>query len=152
MILDNRASLARSEEITGSVGRAQVGDVINQEKTPITGASPEYGPLAGLCLVVRLGAAVASAEGGASVAFEVITGDVVTLDGGDEDILIATGPIPEAQLGAGAVVLAVELARSRRFIGLFRTVTGEMVTQGRVDAFFTPDASQWKAYAAPGQA
>lgn len=143
MIMDERTEFADATALnTGGAGSYLVGDVYD------TGGDG-WNIADGLYLVIIV-ATTATSGGSATGQFHLCSDAqaAIAVDG-SATYHFSTDAIPVATLAAGYRVCAVRLPHGEyeRYVGIVQTTATAAFTAGAIDAFLTPDVSQWKAFA-----
>lgn len=145
MILDERTEFGDALALnTGAAGTYLIGDVID------LGVGRNLG-MTELWLVITVDTTVTS--GGAGTAKFTLASDAqaaIATDG-SATVHFETKAFALAELVAGRVLAVVKLpaegAVYERFLGILQTTGTAALTAGKINAFLTPDAKQWKALA-----
>lgn len=145
MILDERTEFGDALALnTGAAGTYLIGDVID------LGVGRNLG-MTELWLVITVDTTVTS--GGAGTAQFTLASDAqaaIATDG-SATVHFETKAFALAELVAGRVLAVVKLpaegAVYERFLGILQTTGTAALTAGKINAFLTPDAKQWKALA-----
>lgn len=147
MIADELTFFARAADLAAAIGTHRVGDCIDRGAAETTAAPRLF--------LVALAKEAITAAGAGSLQIELAsdaTGSLATDGTASSHVrgpatATSTTPIP-----AGTVLLccAVPPGAYERYIGLLVRVAGNALTAGKLTAFLTPDASDWKAYASGG--
>lgn len=144
MITDERAFFATAAELPAGIGTSRIGDCIDRGSAETTAAARLF--------LVALAKEAITAAGAGTIRIELASDATGTLatDGTASSHIkggaIATSATP---IPAGTVLLcsAVPPGSYERYTGLLLHTTGNVITAGKLTAFLTPDASDWKAYA-----
>lgn len=145
MIIDDRLEFADAAALsTAATGLALVGDVID------LGAADQIGTGEQLYLVIQVDTAVTSG-GSATVEFQLASDSTASIaTDGSATVHFKSGAIAKATLVAGYTVAVVEVPMypaAERYMGILQNVATAALTAGKINAFLTPDAAGWKAYA-----
>lgn len=144
MVLDEYAEFCTAYALPTTVGVSLIGDSIDQAASTQLGGQALY-------LVIQVNTAITAGSPG-TIAFSLASDDTgsIATDGSASIHLTTrkwttgTTPIP-----AGTVLSTVRIppGQYERYAGLLLTTTSAALTAGKVNAFLTPDASQWAATA-----
>lgn len=147
MITDELTFFARAADLPAAIGTHHIGDCVDRGAAETTAAPHLY-------LVVVAKTAI-TAAGAGSIQIELAsdaTGSLATDGTASSHVrgpatATSTTPIP-----AGTVLLrcAVPPGTYERYTGLLLRVAGNVITAGKLTAFLTPDASDWKPHASGG--
>lgn len=142
MILDERNEFCDATALnTGAAGSYLVGDVI-----PLGSDGVNVGP--DLYLVIQVSTAVTSG-GAATVQFHLASDAQAAIAAdGSASYHWSSSAIPKATLVAG-YTMAVRLPNGtyEGYLGVLQTTGTAALTAGAINAFLTPDAAKWKAFA-----
>lgn len=142
MILDERTEFADATALnTGAAGDYVIGDTID-----LGLAGRDIGNGEDLEFVVQVDT-TATSGGSATLAVSLATDDNAALSSPTK---IVTSPaVAVASLTAGTTVFRVKVPAGtyERYIGIVQTTGTAAFTAGKINAFLTPVASNWKAYA-----
>lgn len=146
MILDELTEFCDATALdTSGTDTDLIGDVVD------LGVARDIGNGQPLYVVIQVETEVDSAADGASVEFVVASDDSASIaTDGTATEHVSTGAVAEASLTAGKtfiLTLPLEGNAYERYLGILTKTSGEAVTAGAVNAFFTMDPSAWKAYA-----
>lgn len=157
MILDKRNEFCDAVLLnTGGAGTYTLGDQID---LAVGGVLGNIGTEDELYLVISVDTGIAAGSAG-TVSFQLVSADDAALTTNPvvhfQTAAFATGTgTANSTLRAGTLLLATKLPQAfdyKRYLGV-RQVTGTAaVTAGRIDAFLTPDVTQWRAFTSPSQA
>lgn len=156
MIIDSRNEFCDATSLnTGAAGTYVIGNQID-----LGAAAPLLGGGEALYLVGVANEGI-EAAGAGSVAFELVSDSVATLDNSVTVHLrtptIATSTTTDTTtLKAGTVLFAFQvpfgvLNAFERYLGIRQVTATQAITAGKVDIFLTRDVQAWKAYDAPNQ-
>ena len=141
MILDELNEFADALALsTAATGIANVGDIIDLG----AGSRPLFN-VDELYLVINIDTAVTSA-GAATVQFLLVSDSGAIQTDGSASQHWASAAIPKATLVAGYTVAILELPRLpiyERYLGIQQNVGTAALTAGKINAFLTPDPSNW---------
>ncbi|WP_300379630.1 Bbp16 family capsid cement protein [Henriciella sp.] len=143
MIMDERTEFCDGTALnTGGAGSYLVGDVYD------TGGDG-WNIADGLYLVILVDT-TATSGGSATGQFHLVSDAQAAIAAdGSATYHFSTDAIAVADLSAGVRVCAVRLPAGEyeRYVGILQTTGTAAFTAGAIDAFLTPDISQWKAFA-----
>lgn len=142
MILDERTEFADATALnTGAAGDYVIGDTID-----LGLAGRDIGNGEDLEFVVQVDT-TATSGGSATLAVSLATDDNASLSSPTK---IVTSPaVAVASLTAGTTVFRVKVPAGtyERYIGIVQTTGTAAFTAGKINAFLTPVAANWKPYA-----
>lgn len=143
MILDKKAEFADAQSIVGVAATA-----INSTNYIDLGVARDIGPGEDLWLVVLINQTVLAAGGASNVTFQLLEDSQADMASGSARTLWSSGAIPKATLVAGYVVAKIKIpATSKQYLRVTATPDTNATTQGKMDAFLTPNADAWQSYA-----
>jgi hypothetical protein len=156
MIVDSRTEMCNATALnTGAAGTYVIGNQID-----LGPAAPLLGGEKAVYLVIVASAGI-EAAGAGSVAFELVSDSVATLDSSATVHLrtptFATSATTDTTtLKTGTLLFAVQLPFGilnayERYLGIRQVTASNAITAGSVDIFLTEDVQAWKAYDAPFQ-
>ena len=147
MILDERTELCDATALnTGGAGSYLLGDQIDSGAVARDlGESTDQ-----LYLVLQV-ETTATSGGSATAAFHLASDSTASVaTDGSATYHFSTSAIPVATLVAGYVIAIVALPRGKlyeRYLGILQTTAVAAFTAGKINAFLTPDPSNWRHYA-----
>ena len=143
MILDERTEFCDAVAVnTGVVGTYLLGDQVDLGKANNVGTG-DYDEF-----VITVDT---TATGGASTAEFQLVSDAqaaIAVDG-SATVHWTSGPIPVAQLVAGATLARVKLPKGfnyERYLGVLQKTGVAAFTAGKINAFITPASAGWNAF------
>lgn len=146
MILDERTEFCDAVALnTGGAGTYLLGDQID------TGAvARDLGESADELYLVLQVDTTCTSGGSATGQFHLASDDSASIaTNGTATYHFSTGAIPVATLVAGYVIAIVALPKGRayeRYLGILQTTGTAAFTAGKINAFLTTDASNWRHY------
>lgn len=147
MIIDKSTQFAAAQSVALAAGTALIGDVIDLTLTGdgIVG-DPE------LHLVITVDTAIHTGGAAGTLQFKLSSDSAAAVGGTSpvDHVLTPAYATSGADIAAGTVLFVCELpARGanpyKRFLGILAVVATTAITQGKVNAFLTPDAKTWLA-------
>ena len=146
MVLDERTEFCDAVSLnTGAAGSYLLGDQID------TGSvARDLGESADDLYLVLQVDTTATSGGSATVAFHLASDSTASVaTDGSATYHFSTSAIPVATLVAGYVIAIVALPKGKtyeRYLGILQTTAVAALTAGKINAFLTNDASNWRHY------
>lgn len=146
MIMDKNVEFCDAVAVTGASGNtAVVGNVV-----PLLPSDGDYAASGRPLFFVALVDTEIDSAGEASTLQLHLMSDSTSNLTTSPTTHFSTGAIAEANLVAGALICCVQMPQGKyeKYIGVKRTVGGEEITAGKINAFLTPDPYPWIPMAA----
>jgi hypothetical protein len=152
MILDERNEFADAVSVAAAAGTALIGDVIDlgTAARDIGSSSPP------LYLVIQTDTEIITGGSAGTIEFRLASDSTANL-ATSPTVHFSTGTLVtddaaanDARLNAGGFIAIVPLplgALYERYLGILAVIGTTTVTAGKINAFLTPDVSQYRAYA-----
>ena len=144
MILDERTEFCDALALnTGAAGTYLLGDQVDLGKANNVGTG-DYDEF-----VITVDT-TATSGGAATAEFQLVSDAqaAIAVDG-SATVHWTSGPIPVAQLVAGATLARVKLPKgfkSERYLGVLQKTGTAAFTAGKINAFITPASAGWDAF------
>jgi hypothetical protein len=157
MILDDKLEFADAVSVAASASTINVGDVIDLSVArDIGNGEPLY-------LVITVDTEIITGGSAGTIAFQLVSDgtDTIAVDGSQtvhyksRDFVTDDAATNDAALSVGAVPVVVALPQEgqayERYLAVQAVIGTTTTTAGKINAFLTHSAANWKSYDAPFQ-